>query len=162
MKRILFRFFPVLAILCLVTGIAATFVLNLHDKVVIIGGLLAGLLGFCYFMQQQRLAEMHLFKELFTEFNLRYDKLNDALLAIENVRAPTVDQQRLIIDYFNLCAEEYLFHREGYVLPHVWQAWCRGMLQYLDSEPYSSIWREEADLGSYYGLSLEEIRRGAS
>ena len=66
------------------------------------------------------------------------------------------------IDYFNLCAEEYLFYRGDYILPDVWTSWCRGMWQYVGKDgPLRRLWLEEVTSGSYYGLTLNEIERGA-
>ena len=162
MKRFVFRAFPLLAVLGLVAGILIFFGLKLPDRVTLTGALIAGVLGFCYFIQQQRLAETHLFKELFTEFNQRYDQMNDELTSIATAYAATLEQKQRIVDYLNLCAEEYLFYREGYILPHVWQAWCRGMLQYVDNESFRTVWQSELESGSFYGLSEARIRDGAA
>ena len=67
-------------------------------------------LGFCYFVQKQKLDELRLFKDLFTDFNRRYDEMNERL---EDIRAGNrriePDLRNTLVDYFNLCAEEYLF-----------------------------------------------------
>jgi len=162
MKAFVFRFFPALAVLGLMVGFAFIFALDLDDKPTLIAALIAGVLGFCYFVQQQRLAETHLFKELFTEFNRRYDMLNDDLAEISTGKSTTPEHPQLIIDYLNLCAEEYLFFRDGYIHAEVWKAWCRGMLQYLDREPVRTIWRRELASDSYYGLTETVIRQGAA
>src|SRR5436190_2837771 len=39
-------------------------------------------------------------------------------------------QKLEFIDYFNLCAEEFLFQRLGYIYDEVWTSWRNGMLQY--------------------------------
>ena len=161
MKVFVFRFFPALALVGLVIGFAVIFGLDLGDKPTLTGALIAGALGFCYFIQQQRVAETHLFKELFTEFNGRYDKLNDGLDKISAGGSSGPNDNQLIIDYLNLCAEEYLFFREGYIHREAWRAWCRGMLQYLDRDPFRTIARRELASGSYYGLTEEQIRGGA-
>ena len=72
------------------------------------------------------------------------------------------NELQAIIDYFNLCAEEYFFFNEGYIDHRVWRSWCRGMLQYLEAVPFRDIWATEGSKESYYGLTLEEIRKGAS
>jgi hypothetical protein len=95
----------------------------------LIGSVLATGLAFIYFVQQQKLAETSLFKELFTEFNQRYDSLNEKLVALRGETSElTPEKKGIVLDYFNLCAEEYLFYKEGYIYPEVWTAWCRGML----------------------------------
>jgi N-acetylneuraminic acid mutarotase len=162
MKIWIFRNFPWVAVASLLVGLAAAIHFDVHDKVAVLGGIAAGALSFCYFIQQQRLAETQLFVQLFERFNARYDNLNDGLASIVSAHALTPQQRQLIVDYFNLCAEEYLFFREGYILPSVWQSWCRGMRQYLDREPFSSIWGQEVQSESYYGLTEEIIISGAA
>jgi hypothetical protein len=128
----------------------------------LVGSVVAATLGFCYFVQQQKLAETTLFKQLFSEFNARYDGMNGRLAAIANLGiAPDENEKVEVVDYFNLCAEEYLFYKEGYIHPEVWRSWCRGMLWYLEREPFNSMWEIEAETDSYYGLTLTIIRRGA-
>jgi len=77
-----------------------------------------GALGVVYFVQKQKLEEVQLFERLFTRFNERYAVLNDNLQA---VRSGTVQDsaevRRVLDDYFNLCAEEYLFFEQGESCP---------------------------------------------
>src|SRR5437016_2305022 len=59
-----------------------------------------------YFVWKQHLEEIRLFKELFTAFNDRYDKLKerlDALYASDNPLQG--DDTVFLYGYFNLCAE---------------------------------------------------------
>lgn len=121
----------------------------------------AAILGFCYFVQQQKLAETALFERLFSSFNTRYDKLNGKLADIADKEVPSAEDRKDVVDYFNLCAEEYLFYKEGYIHPDAWTAWCRGMLWYLRRHPFKDIWDKEAQTESFYGLSLERIQQGA-
>lgn len=149
----------------LIGGAALAFALCFGDtnRIVLAGSVIAGSLSFCYFAQQQKLAETVLFKDLFTCFNRRYDRLNDRLADIGLDSASISDaQRRLIVDYFNLCSEEYLFYKEGYILDEVWSSWCRGMLWYFEKESFQSVWEGEIKTGSYYGFSLPIIREGAA
>jgi hypothetical protein len=50
----------------------------------IMAGGYAILVSAFFFVQKQRIEELRIFKELFTEFNDRYDKLNDPLNKIIN------------------------------------------------------------------------------
>jgi hypothetical protein len=63
---------PVFVVLLIIIGA------GLRDWAVIVslGGVAVSLI---YFVQSQRLEQTRLFKELFSEFNLRYDKLNAML-----------------------------------------------------------------------------------
>lgn len=131
------------------------------DRAVLIGSIVASSLGFCYFVQQQKLAETRLFFELFTSFNLRYDDMNDQLGSIVTQSEDISPEQRnLIVDYFNLCAEEYMFYKDGYISRDVWRSWCRGMSWYLRRHPFKDVWNEEIKSDSFYGLSLEIIHAG--
>lgn len=133
------------------------------DRIGFIGAAIAGTIGFFYFVQQQKLAETQLFHHLFTAFNARYDKVNGPLAAIAISVGPLSNSDRnLIVDYFNLCAEEYLFYKEGYIHRDVWRSWCRGMLWYLRRHPFRDIWHEEVKTESFYGLSFTAIEQGAA
>jgi hypothetical protein len=124
----------------------------------VVGGLLSG----AFVLQRQYLDELKLFHDLFKDFNNRYAELTDALLSI--VQSEKVDNEqdlRALIDYFNLCAEEYWWYRAGYVPHEVWRSWCLGMLQYIENAPIKGHWEQEVSHGSYYGLTLDRIRAGA-
>ena len=72
-----------------------------------------------------------------------------------------VTLEKRLVDYFNLCAEEFLYYQRGYIYPTVWQAWCRGMFQYLRIKAVRELWESEVKTGSYYGLTMKEIEDGA-
>ena len=161
-RHLVFKHYWWLAILGWLVCIAIVFVSTTTDRTPLIGSAAAAWLTFCYFVQQQKLAETSLFKELFIEFNRRYDVLNDRLYEIVEAGDIRDRQDRqTIVDYINLCAEEYLFFSEGYIHPEVWQSWCAGMLCYFDREPFKSVWDQEMTTSSYYGLSIDEVRRGS-
>jgi len=40
--------------------------------------------------------------------------------------------RELLFSYFNLCAEEYFFHKAGYVDQDVWKSWYRGMSVFFE------------------------------
>jgi hypothetical protein len=102
---------------------------------------------------------LNLFKELFAEFNRRHDEMNRKL---EQIRLGDANEDiGTLVGYFNLCGEEYLFFREGYIYPEVWQAWCRGMLWYLRDDGIRTLWDDQMTLGSYYGLTFQVIEEGA-
>lgn len=128
-----------------------------------LGGVLTVTLGFFYFVQQQKVAETKLFFELFSKFNERYDRMNDRLTWLAECEFSARRKDRdLVVDYFNLCAEEYHFYQQGFIHPMVWQSWCRGMLWYLRRHPFKDIWNEEVKSETFYGLTLTEIEKGAN
>jgi|SRR5690606_22396433 len=115
-------------------------------------------------------------KELFTEFNQRYDRLNDSLVIIEaNFRSVESFKQleakcneledgdkekykqlrQAVIDYFNLCAEEfYWYHHKKRIDPLVWKSWQAGMNYWYNEVPsIKALWMEEVKANgkaSYY------------
>lgn len=105
-----------------------------------------------------------MFKELFLEFNQRFDNLNESLNAIvEGKELPNGKSKAAVIqDYINLCSEEYLWYKTGRIDNEVWDAWKKGIEYYYskseDTRKRFDMEKEESD--SYYGLfdvlNLEE------
>lgn len=117
--------------------------------------MLAGAWGLAYFLHQQHLESARFFRELFTSFNSRYDQLNDKLqAAIKSEALLGPEGQSAFIDYFNLCAEEHLFHKAGYLDKRVWEAWLNGMRQYARDPRVADLWRREGATDSYYGFEF--------
>jgi hypothetical protein len=127
------------------------------------------ILSSIYFIQKQKLEELRLFSNLFDDFNSRYDALNEDLESfINDEEVQTLTKEELknkpkyydtLIDYFNLCAEEYFYYSEGYIYPEVWDSWKNGMKYYCDeSSILEELWKEELKQDSYYGFSLDMIK----
>jgi hypothetical protein len=109
-------------------------------------------------------------KELFAEFNHRYDKLNDHLSEIvesdEAIKLKdqlSKNQKAVIIDFFNLCAEEFFWHKRGRIDLIIWQSWHAGMnYWYNHTNPIvRDLWAEECrsenGMVSYYIENEEEF-----
>jgi hypothetical protein len=111
------------------------------------------------FLFTQHLQETRLFAELFREFNARYNALNGRMNRIVETADTGVhgDDRQTLMDYFNLCAEEYLYFKAGYIDSTVWIAWRAGMKYYADVAKIRRIWESELASGSYYGFSLSEL-----
>ena len=121
---------------------------------------IVGAVGFALAVQRQKLEELKLFKELFIEFNQRYDRLNDRLddIARNDDSAEDNDSVReTVVDYFNLCAEEYLWRSRGHIPDEVWSAWKRGMKQYFGKPSFKKMWVEEQGAEHYYGFSPDVL-----
>ena len=111
--------------------------------------------GVFYFLNQQHLEKARFFKELVTEFNQRYDSMNNELFCILGKSEPfKPEQQRVFVDYFNLCAEEYLFYEAGYIYERVWNAWYNGMKQFGRDMRIVELWKQEIPTDSYYGFKF--------
>jgi len=81
-----------------------------HLTLGIMGTALSGI----YFVQRQRLEEIHFFREIFDNFNKRYDCMNEKLNDIirkDDSSSLSVEEKDTLNDYFNLCGEEYLYFR---------------------------------------------------
>ena len=111
--------------------------------------------GFTYFLYRQHLDEAKLFKELFAEFNGRYDALNDGLNAIlfgPHDGSLSADERERLFSYFNLCAEEYFFYKAGYIDQHVWESWYRGIKVFFKHPRIQDLWDLDCKADSYYGF----------
>jgi len=128
---------------------------------IIVGGY-AILVSAFFFVQKQRIEELRIFKELFTEFNNRYDKLNDPLNKIIDGNQDeelTQDEKIVLFDYFNLCGEEYFFYKQRHIHPDVWQSWLNGMKFYNNQPRIGKLWIEELRQNSYYAFSPDLFDR---
>ena len=118
-------------------------------------------LSFFYFLQKQQLEETRLMRELITDFNHRYGVMHGELQRIlktgqQERPAPrlTQDEEETLIEYFNLCAEEFLFYDLGYVEPRVFATWDRGMSEYGKDQRIWEFWKRERQSDSYYGFEF--------
>ncbi len=145
--------------LAFIAGLTVVFGLVGAGRTVSLGAV-GVLLSFVYFVQKQQLEEAKLIKDLVTEFNAGYDELNEELNGIVGSSNPGLEstQKDTLYNYFNLCAEEYLFYRRGYIYPEVWEAWARGMEAcFTDDYRIRNLWECESKTGSYYGLDFDTI-----
>jgi cell division protein FtsW (lipid II flippase) len=118
------------------------------------------IISFAYFIQKQQLDEAKFSNELFIQFNQRYANLNEKLNNIrenkKGFKEIQSDEIDTLNDYFNLCGEEYLFYRKGYIYREVWRSWVAGMKMYYDKERISRLWAHELSSESYYGLDINK------
>jgi len=123
-----------------------------------------GMIGACatvyvgllnYWLQRDKVMQ-----DLFTAFNIRYDRLNGELLSIEKGTYMEGDPERVIMDYLNLCAEEYFWYTRGRIDTEIWRAWRNGMENWLQVPAIRTVAVRESKLrDSYYGL-FDEVRLG--
>ena len=134
LKRQLFDYHIVVStaafLVLLIIFVVYRWVCSLPCDLIVIITILGSIVSFVFFVQKQQLDEMRLFKELFQEFNARYDKMNEKMNDI--MATPTGDSLKkededTLNDYFNLCGEEYLYYRKGYIDAKVWLTWKNGM-----------------------------------
>jgi len=133
------------------------------DKEILVA-LAGGISAMVFFLLQNTLETARFQRELFVSFNETYSRLNDKLDAVVS-RASQGEldpaDRKHLQDYFNLCAEEYFYHKRGYVDNEVWRNWLSGMNWWYDADArVADYWKRELEKGSYYGMSLETLRRG--
>ena len=116
-----------------------------------------------YSRHTKRLAHDQMLKELFTEFNTRYDRLNNILRKIEE-KYPDLEKlnaaknpekiKQKVIDYFILCSEEFFwYYHKKRIDKTIWNSWQAGMLYWYSIPTIKSLWENEvAESGkaSYY------------
>jgi hypothetical protein len=115
-------------------------------------------LGLSYFALKQHLEETRLFQELFSAFNSRYDAMNERLYALFDAQQEeplTAQETMFLYSYFNLCAEEFLYFRKGFIYPEVWIAWLNGMKIFYTDPRIRALWKKELETDSYYGFKAE-------
>ena len=114
-----------------------------------------GLWALAFYLHGQQGEDARFLNELLKQFNGRYDELNDKLRAALRKQG-SFDEvgESKFVDYFNLCAEEWMFWRGGYISDPIWAAWENGMKQYAADERVKELWRKERQSNSYYGFEF--------
>ena len=120
-----------------------------------------GGLSLLFFLHKQKLEHLRLFSELFQEFNERYDDLHDELAGLSGQSGSGLkpNAKEVLERYFNLCAEEYLFYRKGYIDHSVWTAWKNGMEELWEEEPLIREAWEDQEPESHYGFNFDPAER---
>ncbi|MGG5578104.1 hypothetical protein ACPDHL_12290 [Myroides sp. C15-4] len=110
-------------------------------------------------MIKQNYDDDKLFLELFNHFNSRYDtKLNKLFNDLRLNDGKEINQKDilLIIDYFNLCSEEYLWYKNKRLPPEIWRAWEYGIIANINLRQVKKIFenenQNENSRKSYYGF----------
>lgn len=113
-----------------------------------------------HFLYMQHSGNTDRFINLFREFNVRYDRLNEALNELvlrDRGSLLSLADKQVLFDYFNLCAEEFLYFKSGYIDAEVWRSWLSGMRLVAAKADLRRLWEEELSTGSYYEFSLAII-----
>lgn len=135
-----------------------------HIKIEVFIGLLGVIASLYFGILKYKMENDKMFQELFTSFNERYnDDFNNLMNSLKkkpNKVLKKTGDKNLIIDYFNLCAEEFLWYRKNRIPKEVWDAWKAGIIENLEIkqvlEVYISETKSKRGKKSYYGL-VEEL-----
>jgi len=143
-------------VLVLISLFVFAILVLLKEQTATIATAIGAILSLVYFIQKQKLEELKIFREIFKECNSRYDSMNEDLAVISKKHPDEVAQKEkmIVIDYLNLCGEEYLYYKQGIIEPSEWQAWNNGMTVIVSAESIQKIWEEESKTGSYYELPI--------
>jgi len=125
----------------------------------VIAGVLVFFLSRGYYKHSRKIENDKLLKELFIEFNERYDKINNELDRISKLKNSewkglNGDQIRInegiLIDYFNICSEEYYWYNEKRISKAIWESWHKGMNDiYNRSIIVQNLWDKECENEGY-------------
>lgn len=135
--------------------------LKFDNRIEILGAILATGLSISLSLAQYNIENDKMFKELFREFNNKYDcKFNNELNEIDRkfklddkFIVSKDEDKNLIIDYLNFCAEEYLWYTKGRIPYNVWKSWRNGMLYFFKLTPIKEIIISQSNQKeSFYGL----------
>lgn len=152
MKHFVYKYFGIISV-CLFSAVIVITVcfMDTWEKGI---PLMVAVISSVFLVQKHKLEELRLFTDLFKDFNERYNELNEDLNDIikPNNKVLSDDEIDTLFDYFNLCGEEYLYYKEGYILPCVWKAWKNGMKVYFENDRVKKLWDEECKTESYYGF----------
>jgi hypothetical protein len=129
-----------------------------HQNSSVLLTVVGGLGALAFYLHRRHAEDARLVKELLADFNERYDKLGtDLQFAVWRNGNFEKETELKFVRYFNLCAEEWLFWRAGYIYDPVWQAWQNGMRQYSKDKRVMSLWDAEAKTNSYYGFDFRQV-----
>lgn len=165
-RRLLARYYWVIMLFVLIiSSIGVYFGSRTREDITLAITVIGGVFSFFFVIQKQASEDVRLFKELFVDFNKRYDMLNEKLNHITDKKPTsplTKAEKDTLNDYFNLCGEEYLYFKQGFILPEVWEAWCNGMYFFMENPRIKPMWAVEEKSSSYYGLTMKIISNGAN
>ncbi|WP_290567998.1 hypothetical protein [Leeuwenhoekiella sp. UBA6783] len=139
----------------------------INDNVAVVVSGLALSFTIWFSIQNRRLANDKMRKELFTEFNSRYDALNDFLeqitqsSSLEELKQKNLEEYEVLRcklnDYFNLCAEEYYWRKKRRIDKTIWKSWQAGMNSWYNKHQIiREAWKEEYESFGYQSFYLEK------
>jgi len=133
-----------------------------NGNIEILGAVMATGISISFGVRQYKIENDKVFKELFKEFNSRYDTVfNDFLNKLDEEKeiklVLDLNEKLKVIDYINMCAEEYLWYKKGRIPEEVWKAWKNGIQYYTIIPSINKVFEEQSlQRDSYYGL-FDEI-----
>lgn len=139
--------------------------LELKDRLSLqLGGITLFTTIFIGYLNYQH-AQDRLFKDLFKEFNERYEHFNNSYQRIKEAYDIHVEfadvnnaDKKLVIDYLNLCAEEYYWFEKGRIEESAWESWKSGMETWATLPIVKVVFRDEvATWKTSYYLGFQDF-----
>lgn len=124
-----------------------------EDYLTILLATSGGCFTIAFFYHQHLVSKAALLQSLFVSFNERYAHINQEITLTMGKRSLEAKDKQLLEDYVNLCAEEWLFYKLGYIPFIVWQSWEQGMNHYFSDPAIKEFLSQELQSGSYYGFN---------
>ncbi len=149
------KYLDILVINLCSLGIGLGFYYLSGKHIEVLGAVIATGISLSLGIRQYKTENDKIFNELFLEFNTKYDtKFNEILDDIViNCETLSPDQEKIVVDYINFCAEEYLWKTKDRIPSEVWKSWENGMVYYLNNPLINGIVvKEKGQSDSYYGL----------
>ena len=117
----------------------------------ILSTIMLGVIGICISYRFSRInkkrEEDRFLKEIFLEYNSKYGRVNEHLKTAtekEDISQLNSKEINAIIDYFNICAEEYFWYSKGRINDErVWRAWKAGMKYWYKHNIIKEMWKRE-------------------
>lgn len=163
MKKFFSKYYlPIIAASLLVVAFYVLIICLEEKKAEVYISVVAAILVLYFGLLKHQISNDEMFLKVFSDFNSRYTNdfsnfLNELRTNVN--RELTQKEVNLIIDYFNLCAEEYLWFKKGRLPKDVWNAWRTGILENLNIKQVHQIYLAEMETDNerkaYYGLEDE-------
>ncbi len=157
----------------------------IKDYQTICAALIAALVAALYYFSKARLDKAVFQRQLFSEYNKKYDELNDRLEKLRHLEFETAVESEqgnskslddyweelfeepaakselvgVAFDYINLCSEEYYWYKKGYVELDVWKCWHNGMKSWYSDLYFMQkiVERERNKNAPYYNDDFLEL-----
>ncbi len=126
---------------------------------------LGGLYTVVWASIKYKLSKDKMVKDLFKDFNERYTgEMNDLFEELRNAKSVEIAkcaksllrENNLIVDYFNLCSEEFYWYKKKRIPSFVWKNWENGIIENLKiEEVYKMLCKEDKRYkngDTYYGF----------
>lgn len=168
MKKFFSKYYlPIIAAFLLVVAFYVLFFCLEEKKAEVYISVIAAILALYFGLLKHQISNDEMFLTIFSDFNSIYNNdFNDLLNELRtNVKWELTQKEvNLIIDYFNLCAEEYLWFKKGRLPKDIWNAWKAGIMENLQITQVYEIYKKEMRIDNnrkaYYGLE-DEIQKMA-